>query len=301
MTIVVGTDFSPASSAVAVVAAEIARRRGEELVVGHVVDGPLLPEPFAPVQHRRLHEEVRRLGGHGCRARAQILSDGNVGKELGALAQKERATLLVCGARSEGLRSGLGTVATSALRHATCPVLVVREPQRLLRALGEAPLTVLVPFALDVTDAGLVEALSLVSSTGDFNADFVHYRSVPETIFGRQRPPLLREQQLRAYFGSLPVAVNVRTVIERDAYGRLDAHVHDLARERNVDLVLCGSHHRHGVQRMREGSVAEGIVVRAPVSVLVARAPDAATPETKASTPSVTSPPTPTKWPFKMT
>lgn len=284
MTIVVGTDFSPASSAVAVVAAEIARRRGE-LVVAHVVDGPLLPEAFALAEHRKLEDEAHRLGAHGCRVRARRIGDGNIGKQLGALAQAERATLLVCGAQGEGMRSGLGSVAAFALRHATCPVLVVREPERLMQAVNDGPLTVLVPFALDVTDEGLVEAFAIVGSAGDFDADFAHYRNVPETNADRLHPPLTREEQLRAYFGSLPVTVNVRTVMERDGYGRLDAHISDLARERHADLVICGSHHRHGVDRMRDGSVAEGIVSRSPVSVLVARAPNAARPVTSAATP----------------
>jgi len=167
----------------------------------------------------------------------------------------------------------LGTVATTALRQVTCPLLVVRRPERLWNnALGE-PLRVLVPFALDVTDTGLKDALGLVASTGDFSADFIHYRHVPETRDQRGQTALVTKEALVAYLGQLPVGLDARSITERDAFGRLDWHLRDLAHEKMTDLIVCGSHHRHGVERMRDGSIAEGIVLHSPVSVLVARAP----------------------------
>jgi nucleotide-binding universal stress UspA family protein len=47
----------------------------------------------------------------------------------------------------------------------------------------------------------------------------------------------------------------------------------DLARDRNVDLIIVGSHGRGGIQRAILGSVAEGILRRSPVPVLVTHAP----------------------------
>lgn len=52
---------------------------------------------------------------------------------------------------------------------------------------------------------------------------------------------------------------------------KADDAVMTLARERRADLVIVGSHGRHGLQRFFLGSVAESIVRQAAVPVLVVR------------------------------
>lgn len=268
MTIVVGSDFSSSSLAVAITAAHIAHRRGEELVLAHVADGPIFATGS---EQARLQEEAHQLANYGCPVRCVLERDGNSGQRLALLAEREGASLLVVGAQGAGLRSVLGTTASSALRHTTLPVLVVRQPQRLWVE-GERRLTALVALAFDDTDEGLLGALGIVASTSAFDADFVHYRPLPALVDKPFAEPL-DALELRDYFSDLPAGVCVRSVIARDGYGRLDAHLSDLARERDVDLVVCGSHHRHGIERIWQGSVAEGIVLRSAVSVLVAGAP----------------------------
>lgn len=46
-----------------------------------------------------------------------------------------------------------------------------------------------------------------------------------------------------------------------------------LAKERKVDLIIVGSHGRGGISRALLGSVAEGILRRSPIPVLVTHAP----------------------------
>lgn len=269
MSILVGTDFSPAALSTGIVAAELARRRGDELVLVHVVDGPLLPPPGG--DHERIAEEARRLSAHGCRVRTVLERDGNRGKRLADIAEREDAALIVVGAQGGGLRSPLGTVATGTIRNTARPVLVVRKPEGLWER-DSGRVRALVPLALDGTDVGVLEALKLVAGSGDLDADFVHYRPVP-TPRDEPRTRIGDERALRSYFGELPPGIAVRHVDERDGFGRLDGHVTDLAVERGADLIVCGSHHRHGLERVRIGSTAEGLVLHAPVSVLVARAP----------------------------
>ena len=269
MTIVAGIDFSSSSSAVAVTAAQIAHRRGEELVLAHVADGPMLAKGS---DQERMNEKAHQLAAYGCRVRTVLERDGNSGQRLAGLAEREGASLLVIGAQGAALRPVLGTTAISALRHTTLPVLVVRQPQRLWVEKSERRLAALVALAFDTTDEGLLGALDIVASTGPFDADFIHYRALPAVVdkaFAQPLTPL----ELRDYFSDLPDGVCVRSVMGRDGYGRIDAHLSDLAHELDVDLVVCGSHHRHGIERIWEGSVAEGIVLRCAVSVLVAGAP----------------------------
>jgi nucleotide-binding universal stress UspA family protein len=47
----------------------------------------------------------------------------------------------------------------------------------------------------------------------------------------------------------------------------------DLAKQRKADLIVVGSHGRGGIQRALLGSVAEGILRRSPIPVLVTHAP----------------------------
>ena len=51
----------------------------------------------------------------------------------------------------------------------------------------------------------------------------------------------------------------------------------ELARERNADLIVIGTHDRTGLERLLLGSVAERIQRRAPCSVLLLRTRDGAT------------------------
>jgi len=266
MTILIGTDFSQASNDVADVAAEVARRRGEALLLAHVTDGPLLP-----FVERQIEAEAHRLRAFGCVVRSVIEREGSIGKSLSALAEREQVALLVVGAQGGGLRSLLGTVATQAIRHAECPTLVVRQPKRLwLQSKGTV--RALVPFAVDGTEESLPEALSLIASTGDFDADFVHYKPIPEPLRS-SGVSIKTNDALRTHFADLPLGLNIRSVNERDGFGRIDSHICDLAVQLRSDIIVCGSHHRHGFERGREGSIAEGIVRHSPVSVLVARAP----------------------------
>ena len=277
MTILIGTDFSPACASVAVTAAELARRRGEDVILAHVVEGPSFHSASKGIAatddvHALLQAHAHRLAAYGCRIRPLLEREGHCGQRLAQVAERENVRLLVVGAQGAGLRTPLGTTATALLRHTSLPVLVVRQPQRLWSAQSDARLTALVALALDATDEGLLDALGIVAGTGDFDADFVHYRPLPALAKWSVAEPLTNHE-LRDYFGDLPVELGVRSVFARDRLGEVDAHLNELARERNVDLVVCGSHHRHGIDRVLHGSIAEGVVMRSPVSVLVARAP----------------------------
>ena len=73
------------------------------------------------------------LGGQGARrgsARGRALRTGVPHEEIVALAQDERADLIVIGTHGRGgiNRALLGSVADRVVRLAPCPVLTVREP-----------------------------------------------------------------------------------------------------------------------------------------------------------------------------
>lgn len=62
--------------------------------------------------------------------------------------------------------------------------------------------------------------------------------------------------------------VSIETAMKR---GRIEPSITDYAEENDVDLIVIGSHGREGITRVTLGSVAEKVVRRSPVPVLVVR------------------------------
>lgn len=139
--IVCGIDGSPDSQAALVYATELADRLDARLVLAHVVEpaapyatiGPLsgATPPFFETMVEREAEGERLLGavaetaGSG-RAEQRVVT-GIPAERLADLADDESAQLIVVGSRGHGpLRSALlGSVSTSLIGLARCPVLVV--------------------------------------------------------------------------------------------------------------------------------------------------------------------------------
>ncbi|MEO8586826.1 MAG: universal stress protein [Acidobacteriota bacterium] len=139
-TIYVGTDFSPASARAFDVALEMARARGAELVVGHVLDTPGVigygVGDIAREIERRIREDCglrlealrRRADRAGVPARTELLA-GCPHDALAEAAERARATMLVLGTngRTGVSRMVMGSVAGRLVCTAPCPVLTVKE------------------------------------------------------------------------------------------------------------------------------------------------------------------------------
>ena len=141
--IVVPTDFSDCSQEAWELAKRVAAAPGSELVLAHVLtEVPLYGEGFLNVETTRkvrdgaskwaesaLEDWVSKALAEGLSARA-VVRTGVPHKEIVALAQDERADLIVIGTHGRGgiNRALLGSVADRVVRLAPCPVLTVREP-----------------------------------------------------------------------------------------------------------------------------------------------------------------------------
>ncbi|MDL2717404.1 MAG: universal stress protein [Acidobacteriota bacterium] len=139
-TIYVGTDFSPASARAFDVALEMARSRGAELVVGHVIDTPGFigygVGDIAREIEKRIREDCsqrlealrRRADRAGVPARTELLA-GCPQDALAEAAERAHATMLVLGTngRTGVSRLVMGSVAGRLVCTAPCPVLTVKE------------------------------------------------------------------------------------------------------------------------------------------------------------------------------
>lgn len=136
--IVAAVDGSPVAKHAAAHAVELADKTGSELHLVHVglLSPWVHPDTLSTAQRRRLEDEARqRLAGEvreleaaGGKVAQSHVRMGRVDHEVVRLADELDAGLVVIGNRGLGAiaRMLLGNDAESIIRHAPCPVLVVR-------------------------------------------------------------------------------------------------------------------------------------------------------------------------------
>jgi nucleotide-binding universal stress UspA family protein len=184
-------------------------------------------------------------------------------KELGC-------DLIVTGIASDEFltRFILGNTVDSLLRRARVPILVVRK-------------------------RGLKPYLSIVAAT-DFSEPSLHSLEIADRMFPGHVPTLfhaydapvsdrgamreqfrdLARQDCEAFIAraSVPGWRGTKPEVLLD-YGAPEALLFDLVRDRNIDLVVLGTHGRTGLANIFLGSTARSIVPAMPCDTLVVRAP----------------------------
>jgi len=135
--ILLSTDGSKEAQLAATTAADLAKSTNSELHVVHV--GELRPTFLAqtevePAELEReaqqlLDEQVRRVEEVGGTVKEAHLRLGRADEEIVDLAHSLSIGLIVMGSRGRGRirRALMGSVSESVVRHAHCPVTIVRE------------------------------------------------------------------------------------------------------------------------------------------------------------------------------
>jgi nucleotide-binding universal stress UspA family protein len=140
--ILLATDGSREAQLAATTAVDLAQGTNSEL---HVVtvgpDLPLYELPEHPAdfedvlqEQRRgakevLEQQIKRIEESGGTVNERYLREGRADEEIVVLAQEIGAGLIVMGSRGQGRirRALMGSVSDSVLRHAHCPVAIIRE------------------------------------------------------------------------------------------------------------------------------------------------------------------------------
>ena len=105
--------------------------------------GDLLQETFKAIEREAqetLEEQVKKIeGARGTVAKA-YLRMGRAAEEIVNLGEEIEAGLIIIGSRGRGgiRRALMGSVSDSVIRHAHCPVLVVRSEERWAKERGAA-------------------------------------------------------------------------------------------------------------------------------------------------------------------
>jgi nucleotide-binding universal stress UspA family protein len=138
--ILLATDGSEQAELASRTAADIANSTNSELHV--IAVGPVLPEHFEPSEvepaqkareaRELLDNAVQRIESGGGKIAQAHLKFGGAAEEIVNLGEEIEAGLIVVGNRGRrGLRRALmGSVSDSVVRHAHCPVLVVRKEKQ---------------------------------------------------------------------------------------------------------------------------------------------------------------------------
>ena len=287
--IICGTDFSDAAIEAIDIAAAIARRLETKLVLVHVdesygiaaVDSKLFE---AAVAHRRpeLDRMADRLRELGTDVDEKLLC-GSAFDKLVSVATDTRGQLIVVGAVGHGLaqRFFVGSVAERTAETSPIPTLVVRPGGRLSSWIrGEHPLKILVGHDFSpASDA----ALSWVNQLCEIGTCEV-------TVLYSNWPP--DEARRMGYEGPLPLTSNPKEIqknLERDLKKRIakflpkqqvnaavepgggtpEGYLFQMAIEQHVDLLVVGTHQRHGLGRVLLGSVSRAVLHHAKMTVAV--------------------------------
>jgi nucleotide-binding universal stress UspA family protein len=173
----------------------------------------------------------------------------------------------------------MGSVAEEVVRTAARPVLTVRPDSAAEH--GDPPRRILVPVDFSThSDRALRYGAALCERTG---AELHAVHAVSERYFPDAYFAEAAEIQAMAAAAEerVPEALhrNVHEVLgeEADVRTRIEAGspaqaVAEYAEEEDVDLVVVSSHGRTGLERVLLGSVAEGVIRRAPCPVLTVKA-----------------------------
>ena len=134
--VLLATDSSPDAELAAQSAIELCEKTGSELHVVHV--GEFLPAVYAYTEEepaelqrsaeRLLDQETERIRAAGGRIAGAHLRLGRPAEQIVNLSEELDAGVIVIGSRGLGRlrRALMGSVSDSVVRHAHCPVFVVR-------------------------------------------------------------------------------------------------------------------------------------------------------------------------------
>jgi nucleotide-binding universal stress UspA family protein len=288
MKIICGTDFSSNSSRAATVAATIAKRMDVPLELVHVMDETGyyselgIPDDALPDARAALAREVERL-----RPLAPSVGDkivhGPADERLSELAQSEGAGLVVVSSlsRRPATRWLIGSVSGRLAESCPAPVLILRDDAPFIEWLeGRRTLKVMICFDGSVSsqhalgyakDLAALGPCELVVARVDWPvSEGIRFGTGESLLLTGNSPKVQaiieREtmEAVQACIGSL----NARIRVE-GGLGRVDEHLIQIAASEKADVILVGTHHRHGIERLWKGSISRGVVMRSPASVIV--------------------------------
>ena len=281
MSIICGTDLSPASDGALAVACALAGLRGDdEVVLVHVADyagNETVRDDLMEEARTKIDAIAARCSGP-VRVRSEIVTGESAHQMLCSFAESEGSDLIVIAASSTQGASlvRLGTTAARLIATTHVPVLCVRDPAPWL-AFAKRARSLRVLLGLDdsaVSDLGMqwihglrrLAPIAVILGAIYYPDEAGSRYGVPAKSAVDRDPEIERllSRDLLRRFGTHDAPdVHARP---RRGLGRIGDHMIELAKEESVDVIVVGTSQKTGLGRL--GSVSSVVVNDAPQSVL---------------------------------
>lgn len=280
--IVCGTDFSAHSTEAANAALAVAMPLKQPLLLVHSMAETFREElpasardSLIPLMHERLCADAERLRALGANVETAILN-GLPDDGVAAFVRDCRGALLVVGKTVHEIveRCLTGNVAEVLAESSPLPTLVVHSAVPFEAwSRGVRPLRVLVAADLDPAADAAIRWVNELRRMGPCEVTVAH---VVRGSGAEERR--LHEAEMKEKATALLGGENVAIRVMRGAV-RVHRRIVALAGETRADLLVIGTHQRHGIERLLHPSVSRAILRRSPVSVACVPSPlDAALP-----------------------
>ena len=288
----VAIDFSPGSDEALRHGHERAASTGARLAVCHIVPNELRSNLLFPQISRitalKFPLEVKRIAeaaaahvtditGRSQEEFELIIDDGTPQALIVSAAEQWFADLIIVGSHGQtgAADALLGSVTNSVIRHAHCPVLIVRPGERTRHIVAgtdfsDPAFPALKAAANEANRVGgeltVVHSLDLVWAPASYAA--MAFGGAPFNISPDQIKELevIATQQLEESLEQLNVSGDAVVTT-----GPAGMALIEVASERNADLIVVGTIGRTGLRRALLGSVAESVANGAHCSVLIVR------------------------------
>jgi nucleotide-binding universal stress UspA family protein len=293
--ILVPTDGSEASENAIRLAIRLARQHGAEIILCNSVDyvaiaaetsvgfGADLAGMFETLDEGAkevLASAVETLKGEGFDAKSYKL-DGHAANTIVSFAIEQRADAIVMGTRGRGGLPHLllGSTAEGVLRMAAIPVFVVHADSD-VAGFDASPIVV----AIDDSEPGdaAAEFATSLAAVADGRLVFenvIDNDSLYEYAarYGTYVPDVQAEWEAEgkrivgeaAYEAAVAGIVNVDSSV---VFGDPVEKIVETSKSSHADLIAIGTHGRRGLRRLALGSVAENVVRKSMIPVVVVRA-----------------------------
>jgi len=288
----VAIDFSPDSDEALRQAHERAESTGAQLAVCHIVPNhlrsnllfphisriaalnvPMELSEFTSTVSTRVSEITGRTEGQF----ELIVDDGTPQASILSHAEEWKADLIFMGSHGETSAADalLGSITNSVLRHAHCPVLVVR-PGKITRQIitgtdfSEASWVAVKAAAKEAARISatltIVHSLDLIWTPVSY--PLLAFGGTPIEMSGEQIHELktIAEQRLDEFLKQSHIAAETLVTV-----GSAGSSLIEIASEKKAQLLVVGTVGRTGLRRALLGSVAEAVARGAPCSVLIVR------------------------------
>lgn len=286
--IVCVTDFSEPGGNAVTVAAALARRGGLTLAIVHALDlGPsfLVAERQRRVSSRvgeaRLLAEARRVAAEGLTIETVLLKEGwAAGALLEFIKANPPAVVVVSARRKSGLdRWAVGSISDELAQNAPCPTLVVRHVAPFLAwAKGEAPLKVMAALDFGACTESVLRWVAQWRAFGpcELTVCHVNWKQDEREFAGAKvlspvaknapRVQASLERNLRKQVRDVTGLEEFATIV-KPTWGAPDPEIIATAESAGADLLVTGTHQRHGLGWLWHGSVSRSLMHHAPMSV----------------------------------